>query len=210
MKYLKMNLKNEPVRVRDLDEVMEKGSDIKGLEEKLLSMELDSGVIRIDTAILDYTTTQILRKIEYLRSKGFKKIVFKLTSPGGSIHHAMLIYDTIKSLHKQGIKTEAIVEGVAASAASMIVLQAVQKRSITENSKILLHEPRRWSVMEMETNSEMIDNTKEMNLLAEMVYRIMSSRSKKSKSKIENLIERREVWMDAKQAKKWNLIDAII
>ena len=180
------------------------------IEETIFADELNSGVIRLDTMICDFTTTSILRRIEYLRSKGIKKIKFIITSPGGSYHHAMALYDRILLLPKQGIKTEALVEGMAASAASMILLQAVQKRTATDSSRLLIHEPRRWTTFEMETSSELQDNAKEISIIANKICSLLAKRTKKTRKEIAGILERKDVWMSSQEAKKFGLIDNII
>lgn len=180
------------------------------LDDRLEWNELNSGVIRVTDGIDSYVTTDIMRRIDFLIKKGAKKIQFYITSPGGSVYHSMALYDRIAYLPKQGIKTEAYVEGMAASAASMILLQAVQKRYATSSARFLLHEPRRWSFFESQRTSDMKDGTVEMVAITDSVYNILAKRCGKTKTEIAKVIDRKEVWMSSQEAKKFGLIDEVI
>jgi len=180
------------------------------LSDRLEFEELNRGIIRFDEAIDEFNTSDYMRKISYLESKGFKKIRFFITSPGGSAYHAMALYDRLIALKNNKIKTEAYVEGMAASAASMIILQAMQKRFATANARFLIHEPRRWVSFSMERASDMQDSTKEMVTLSGIVLNIMAKRCKISRSQLSNMITRKEIWMSSIEALKIGLIDGIV
>lgn len=172
--------------------------------------ELNNGVIRIGGSIGEYEVEEATQRIDYLISGGHKKIQFKITSPGGSIYHAFSLYDKIVALDKEGIKVEALVEGYAASAASMIVLQAFPMRISTTNARFLLHEPRRFVFFAQERTSDIKDESREMNVLSDMIYDILAKRCGKEKEEIEKFVERKEVWLSAREAKEFGLIDKII
>ena len=180
------------------------------LSDRLEFEELSRGTIRIDDSIDEFNTTDYMRKIGYVVNKGVKNIKFLITSPGGSVYHALALYDRLVSLKNVGVKTEAYVEGMAASAASMIVLQGIEKRYATANARFLIHEPRRWTMFARETVSNMQDETQEMVALSEVVYGIMAKRCKLSKQELSKLITRKEIWLSSSEAKKIGLIDAIV
>lgn len=195
---------------KDLPTIASLAQEPNNLSDRLEFEELNNGIIRIDEAIDEFSTSEWMRKINYVVNKGLGKIKFHITSPGGSAYHALALYDKINSVNRDGIKTEAYVEGMAASAASMIVLQAIQKRFATANTRFLIHEPRRWIMFARERLSDMQDETKEMMRLSDVVYDIMSVRCKISKQDLVNMINRKETWLSATEAKKVGLIDAII
>lgn len=202
MKYLKKKPINEVPEV-----VKQPGPN--DLSERMEFEELSKGVIRIDDAIDEFTTSELMRKINHITSNGIKKIVFFITSPGGSIYHSLALYDRIIALKNVGVRTEAYVEGMAASAASMIILQAIEKRYATPNSRFLIHEPRRFLMFASERASEMQENTKEITVLSEIIINIMLKRCKLNKKKLLELINRKETWLSSKEAKKIGLVDEI-
>ena len=79
------------------------------LSDRLEFEELSRGTIRIDDSIDEFNTTDYMRKIGYVVNKGVKNIKFLITSPGGSVYHALALYDRLVSLKNMGIKTEAYV-----------------------------------------------------------------------------------------------------
>ena len=184
--------------------------EVDSMDESLELYELDNGIVRVDTNIDEYMYSDLDRRIQYLLDNGHKNITFKITSPGGDAYGAMAIYDLIMGLNNRGIKTTGLVEGIAASAASMVVLQAVQNRYSKPNARFLIHEPRRWALFRMEKTSDMRDETKEMMAITGMIYEIVASRCKKSVKEITKTVDRTEVWMSSKEALEFGLIDKIV
>lgn len=186
---------------------MERTNDFKDLNDFLKFEELNQGILRIHNKIGDWELIEIQGRITYLKSLKTEQLTISINSPGGQIADSFAIYDYLKSC---GLKTTAIVEGVAASAAAMIVLQAMDNRYSRPNSRFLLHEPRLFSFLEVQKTTDTQDRAKEMTILSEMVYDVLSSRCGKTKEELKKLIERREVWMSAKEALEFGLIDKII
>lgn len=202
-----MNIKK---KTKELPMTPESGHSPNDLSDRLEFEELNRGVIRIDDSIDEFNTPDYMRKIGYVVNKGIKTIKFFITSPGGSAYHSLALYDRLVSLKNIGIKTEAYVEGMAASAASMIVLQGMQKRYATANSRFLIHEVRRWTFMARETVSNINDESKEMNSLTTVIYNILAKRMHKTVKQISDIITRKEVWLSANEALKLHLIDGIV
>ena len=197
-------------KTKDLPEIPGIEHGPNDLSDRLEYEELTRGIIRIDDSIDEFNTTDYMRKIAYVVNRGIKNIKFFITSPGGSAYHALALYDRLLSLKNVGVKTEAYVEGMAASAASMIVLQGIQKRYATANSRFLIHEVRRFVMFTQERATELAEQSKEMNILTDVVFGILSKRTKMSKKQIYDLISRKEVWLSAGEARKIGLIDAIV
>lgn len=172
--------------------------------------DLSCGVIYLDESIREFTASRILREISEIKRRQLPSLTIIISSPGGGAYYALAIYDALRNLSKRGIKITAIVEGWAASAAAMIVLQAADKRTAYPSARFLLHETRRWVFFAVERTSDLKDEVKEMDALGERIIAILSKRCQKTKSEVRNLIERKEVWMSSSEAKDWNLIDKII
>lgn len=79
--------------------------------------------------------TKLLHILDSQAPNGDKPINIIMNNPGGSVVHGMAIYDAIK-LCKNHITVKVI--GQASSMGS-IILQAADRRLMTQNSKILIH-----------------------------------------------------------------------
>lgn len=171
---------------------------------------LHMGIVCIDNELDGINITETLcdlRELAYGREDmDCSRVVIHLNSPGGHAYGAFAVHDAIKAIPKP---VTIIVEGWAASAASMIVLQAADKRMARPNARFLLHEIRRWAFTE-ETTSQLEDEVKEMKAITDMVVDLLSRRCGKSKQSVRATIRRKEIWMSAKQALKWGLIDGIV
>jgi len=191
--------------------MMRKELEGLSLYERLRYQELSAGIIHlrgeIDDVMIDDFNLEIstMRDAEWLPS-----VTIKLTSIGGNAYLAFGIYDALRELSKWGKEVYVVVEGLAASAAAMIVLQGADKRLAYPTASFLLHEPRRWTMFRDETTSQLEDEAAELNRITNKVIDILASRCNKTKEEVRDLIRRREVWMDAKEAKEWGLIDEII
>jgi|GEM_PF-3316867 len=182
------------------------------LYERLRYEELKTRTIYLRGEIDDLTVEDFNLEISTIRDtpEWFNPITIRLTSTGGNAYLAFAIYDTLRELSLSGKKIKIIVEGLAASAAAMIILQAADRRLAYPTASFLLHEPRRWTMFRDESTSQLEDEAAELNRITNKVIEILASRCNKSKEEVRQLIRRREVWMDAKEAKEWGLIDEII
>ena len=190
---------------------MKKELEGLSLYERLKYQELSAGILHlrgeIDDVMIDDFNLElsVIRDAEWLSS-----VTIKITSIGGNAYLAFGIYDALRELSRRGKEVYVVVEGLAASAAAMIVLQGADKRLAYPTASFLLHEPRRWTMFRDETTSQLEDEAAELNRITNKVIDILASRCNKTKEEVRELIRRREVWMDAKEAKDWGLIDDII
>ena len=186
------------------------------LEEAMHYAELLDGKIHLGDEISPYTARDVIRDMEYAVSLAVldlsiahpaPKLTLFINSPGGGLYDAMSLYDFILEL-RQNVPVKGVVRGQAASAASMIVLQATEPRMATPNSRFLLHEPNKWG-HGPETPSSAQDNAEELARTYDFILAILAERSGKHTGDIRAEIARREVWMSATEAKEWGLIDEI-
>jgi ATP-dependent Clp endopeptidase proteolytic subunit ClpP len=168
-----------------------------------------NGIIRFYGEVDASSVYTFLREIDEIKRCKIPHVTLYITSPGGDCYDAFAIYDAIKDLSSSGVKVIAIVEGWAASAAAMILLQAADERYCRPSTRFLLHEVRRWAFAE-EKASELQDEVKEINVITNMILEILSKKCNRSKEEVKKLIERREVWMSAEEALEWGLVDQIV
>jgi len=170
---------------------------------------LQNGVLRFYGEITPNAVFSFLQELDESVRREFSGITIYLTSEGGYIYDAFAMYDAIKAVSRSGIKVTIIVEGWAASAAATIVLQAADERLCRPSSRFLLHEVSRWAFSE-EKASALQDEVKEITALTNMILDVLSEKCNHSRKEIKQLIERKETWMSAEEAKEWGLIDRIL
>lgn len=131
-------------------------------------------------------------------------IYLHINSNGGYITDALAGVDKIKN---SKIPIISIVEGYAASAATLLSIVA-KKRQITENSSMLIHQLSggMWG-----TYQQMIDDFQNCTYLENLTSKIYLnySKGKLKKKKLKKYLKRDLMW-DAKKCKELGLIDEII
>jgi len=176
------------------------------LEDKIEQELLDKGVILLHGELNEKLCNFTCKKLLYLEAKGFKTIRIVLNSPGGEVYHALLVYNTIKELADKGLKIEVEARGLVASAA-MLILQAGTFRKASKYSRFLIHEVSSWSYGKA---SEIVDESKEVMKVNEMLLEILAEKSSLTKKKLAKMIKRKDFWFGSEEAKKWGFIDEIV
>ena len=130
-----------------------------------------------------------------------KYIYLHINSFGGSVFSAFSTIDTIINLP---VPVISIIEGAAASAATMISV-VCNYRIICPNSYMLIHQlsSMTWGKM-MELEEEM-QNLKELMNRIKSIYKTYSKIDKKSLDEI----LKHDLWWDAKKCLKMGLVDSI-
>lgn len=83
-------------------------------------------------------------KNAYLLNPDVEEVIVHIHSCGGNLFEALAMYDFLVSLKANGIKITTIVEGMCASAATVVLL-AGDDRKLMENSRFLIHNPMSWA-----------------------------------------------------------------
>lgn len=171
--------------------------------------DLQRGVVRVTGSISDNSVQTLASELAIIKESNIPSFTLVLNSPGGGIYSALAMYDHLRRLSSEGHSLTIIVEGMAASAAAMIVLQAADKRQAFKHSRFLIHEARR-GVFGYEKMSDMEDEFGEMKNLSDQILAIMASRSHRTEEEIKTSFARKERWMGAEEALEWGLIDEIL
>lgn len=141
-----------------------------------------------------------LRAMDYLDHTA--PISLEINSPGGMVSYGLSIIDTIENI-KAPVYT--IISGEACSMAAMISIVG-NKRFITKNSVWMQH-----------SSSDMLggyvqhikDATAFLIKMEERMNKIIKSRTKLSARQM-NQIRNGELWLFAKEAKEFGIVDKII
>jgi ATP-dependent protease ClpP protease subunit len=135
-----------------------------------------------------------------LKPHAGKPIRLRVKSPGGSVFDAVAIYNALKG-HPR--KVTASIEGLAASAASVIVM-AAKEILAAGNSFLMLHNPRRLCLGDADAMRQMADLLDRVRVPLVAAYR----RSGKSDAEIEALMSA-ETWYSADEAKDNGFVDHV-
>lgn len=115
-----------------------------------------------------------------------------ISSPGGSAYEALAVYSLLR---KSPARKEVLVLGLAASAASIIML-AGDRRRVVPAAATMLHDPYAAVVG---TASDMDRMGKALRLLTRSIVDIYSGRTGQPADRLERMM-REETWLSAEQA----------
>lgn len=126
-------------------------------------------------------------------------IILHLTTDGGNIYSALSIIDCISSLT---IPLYTVIDGFVASAGTLISIMG-EKRYMTKNSYMLIHELRCGYWGKMSSIEEEISNLKK---LMKHITGIYLKRTKIDKNEIKEILKKDITW-NIKECIKYGLID---
>lgn len=133
------------------------------------------------------------------------EIVFD--SPGGSVFDGLNLFDYIQELRRKGHHITTHTRGMAASMAG-ILLQAGDKRTMSAESYILIHE------VSTVTGGKIGDIEDEVELIKKIQSRVLDifaerSGGKISKTTLQRRWRRKDWWVDSTEALKLGLVDEV-
>lgn len=168
----------------------------------IIENKQDSIDIFIKGIITDQDGTDVVDTMRNAVNAGVKEITFRINSYGGSVKAA---WDIIAEMRTLDVKTKAINEGFAISAAS-IILAAVDYAEAYDFSSALIHNP----LMGGKTLEDTTGSTKEF--LTKIKDGMLSIYEKKMKLPIESIVKmlNKETSFNAVEQKEIGLVDEII
>lgn len=171
----------------------------------IYSRLLKDRIIFLGQDVNEASANIVVAQLLFLQAEDAKKdIFFYINSPGGSVYDALAIYDTM-SYVTNDIQTVGI--GVQASAAAFLLSSGTKgKRFILPNSTVMIHQPS--SGTRGKVTDQEID-LRESLRIKQLLEGIMAKNTGQKASKIHEDMER-DKWLDAEEAKKYGIVDAII
>ena len=143
-------------------------------------------------------------QVAELVEAGCKKMRLRINSPGGCVFTALSIFDTLKSARERGVYVQAEIMGLAASAASFVML-AADKVIISQNSQVMVHEP---STMLWGKLSELREGIMLVEKVWEKMVGIYTARTGKSAEEFQ-AAHTHDVYYSAEEAVAAGLADEI-
>ena len=132
-----------------------------------------------------------------------KPLILHIYSYGGDVHSGFSLYDFIIE-YKKNIDVYTVVEGLAASAATIISI-AGNKRYITPNSYMLIHQ---LSTFMMGNFEQLKDEFNNCEKIMAKIIEIYKSQTKITVKKIPKILKHDLIW-DAQECLKNGLVDEI-
>ena len=171
----------------------------------IYSRLLKDRIIFLGTPVDEHTANLIVAQLLFLDNEDSKKDIYLyINSPGGSVYDALAIYDTMQYV-KSDIQTVGI--GVQASAAAFLLSSGTKgKRYLLPHATVMIHQPSsgtRGKVTDQEI--DLRESLRVKRLLEE----IMAGNTGQKITQIHADMER-DRWMNATEAKKYGLVDAVI
>jgi ATP-dependent Clp protease protease subunit len=171
----------------------------------IYSRLLKDRIIFLGSDVNEASANVVVAQLLFLQSEDAKKdIYFYINSPGGSVYDALAIFDTMQYVTND-IQTVGI--GVQASAAAFLLSAGTKgKRFILPNATVMIHQPS--SGTRGKVTDQEID-LRESLRIKKLLETIMAKNTGQSITKIHEDMER-DKWLNADEAKKYGLVDAII
>lgn len=171
----------------------------------IYSRLLKERIIFLNDEINDHSANLVIAQLLFLANEDPKKdISLYINSPGGSVTSTMAIYDTMQFI-KPDVSTICI--GMAASGGAMLLLAGAKgKRYSLPNSKVMIHQPLGGAQGQV-TDIEI--QTNELRKMKKLVGDLVVKHTGQKLDKVQKDIER-DFYMDAKEAKEYGIVDAII
>ncbi len=171
----------------------------------IYSRLLKDRIIFLGGVIDENVANIVIAQLLFLANEDPKKdIQLYVNSPGGHIKDGLAIIDTMNFI-KPSVST--ICVGMAASMGAMIVSSGAKgKRYALTNSEIMIHQP----IGGVEGQASDIEITaKNIVRSREVLNKMLAKNTGQPLSKIEKDVDR-NYWLNAEEAKKYGIIDAVI
>ncbi|MES2215723.1 MAG: ATP-dependent Clp endopeptidase proteolytic subunit ClpP [Patescibacteria group bacterium] len=171
----------------------------------IYSRLLRDNIVFLGGPIDDHTANLVIAQLLFLQSEDPKKeISLYINSGGGHVHAGMAIIDTMQHI-KNEISTVCV--GMAASMAAVILSCGTKgKRFALPNSEVMIHQPLGGAEGQA---SDIEISAKHILKIRANLNKILAKNTGQSIAKIDKDVDR-DFFMDAEEAKKYGLIDAIM
>ena len=171
----------------------------------IYSRLLKERIIFLSGPINDATANTVIAQLLFLQHEDPKKDIYLyINSPGGSVTATLAMYDTIKHI-KPDVST--ICVGMAASGAAVILAAgAKSKRFALPNAEVMIHQLMGGAEGQA---TEIEITARHMIKIKDRLNKILSDATGQTIKKVEADSDR-DFYMDAEEAKKYGMIDAVL
>ncbi len=205
-----MNLYKQYTNRMEEEEEPEKSLPENPMEKMMGGMMFDKKFIEQRKIFLwgpvdDKSAKDITNRLLFLEAENpGKEITFYINSPGGSVTSGMVIYDTMKMI-KSPVST--VCMGMAASMGSILLSGGEKgKRFIFPHGEVMIHQPSgggQGTSADLEIIAVQILKAKQLGA------KILANNCGQTYEKVMEDFDR-DYWMDAKESKKYGIVDGIL
>jgi ATP-dependent Clp protease protease subunit len=173
----------------------------------IYSRLLKDRIILLNGPVMDESAGSIIAQMLFLSNDDPKTdIQFYINSPGGSVSAGFGIIDTMKYL-RCDVATTCI--GMAASMGACLLAAGTKgKRSVLENSQVMLHQPLIGGVMQGPATDLGIEAA-HMIRLRDRLYKLMAGYTGKSPETIHRDFDRNK-WLFSEEAVEYGCADRVL
>jgi len=171
----------------------------------IYSRLLKERIIFLSGPISDATANTVIAQLLFLQHEDPKKDIYLyVNSPGGSVTATLAMYDTIKHI-KPDVSTTCV--GMAASGAAVILAAGTKgKRFALPNAEVMIHQVMGGAEGQA---TEIEITARHMIKIKDRLNKILSDATGQPIKKVEADSDR-DFYMDAEEAKKYGMIDAVL
>ncbi len=173
----------------------------------IYSRLLKDRIVMLNGPVTDDSANAIIAQFLFLSNDDPKTdIQFYINSPGGSVSAGFGIVDTMKFL-RCDVATTCI--GMAASMGAILLSAGTKgKRSVLQNSQVMLHQPLIGGVMQGPATDLAIEAA-HMLRLRDRMYKLMSQWTGKTTEQIHRDFDRNK-WLFAEEAVEYGCADRVL
>jgi ATP-dependent Clp protease protease subunit len=151
----------------------------------------------------------VIERLRELANDNSRPITMYINSAGGNVTDGLAIHDSIREIVRRGIEVTIVVQGMAYSMGSVVLQAASPGRRLAQpHSWIMIHEPAKWAGWQSTSAAaQHLDRLKQMQT---QIYEILAARSGRPLQKIIRDTKRTDLYLDAKKAMEYGLIDGVV
>lgn len=182
--------------------------EVEGMKEQRASdKEADkrAGVFTLETSVGSGTVSLANEIRRWARANEGKTITLQINSPGGSVFHGLALYDTLRTLSKQGHPIVTVARGYAASMGSLLFL-AGDTRLIGAEAMVMFHNLSAGTGGDLYTMEEDVKFFKKLN---KRLDSIVTKRTKVSSEMLREKTRKRDWWIGSAEAVKLGVAHSV-
>jgi ATP-dependent Clp protease protease subunit len=171
-------------------------------------IDITDNIIMINDLIEPGLLFDVISKYRLLKkiNPNLTSITILLNSGGGDVVETLGLIDYIRSLDRDGVKTNIVCRGMAMSAAALLLTAGTGLRAVSKHSKIMVHQLSSFTAGKL---SDVKSNAKFAEQLEDDCNRIMEECTNKDK-KWWSDNQQTDYFLTSQQALELGIIDKII